>query len=167
MLVASLWHLDCMGLYVMCVHILLLVWLLFYTSVLACFRLHRLLEISTTGILTQISWLGYGLLTILHKFLKLGKYRPVVSSSNLVQNEFGVWEIFLPNNTDGSPAIPHGSRVKVFNKFLYSFVSAPTSDCMFYLEEMVSLLQAIFFRSCTETYICLLRMFITYFQHQT
>lgn len=29
------------------------------------------------------------------------------------QNEFGVWEIFLPNNADGSPAIPHGSRVKV------------------------------------------------------
>lgn len=30
------------------------------------------------------------------------------------QNEYGVWEIFLPNNADGSPAIPHGSRVKVF-----------------------------------------------------
>ena len=30
------------------------------------------------------------------------------------QNEFGVWEIFLPNNADGSPAIPHGSRVKVW-----------------------------------------------------
>lgn len=29
------------------------------------------------------------------------------------QNEFGVWEIFLPNNADGSTAIPHGSRVKV------------------------------------------------------
>ncbi|KAK4481161.1 hypothetical protein RD792_012042 [Penstemon davidsonii] len=29
------------------------------------------------------------------------------------QNEFGVWEVFLPNNADGSPAIPHGSRVKV------------------------------------------------------
>lgn len=29
------------------------------------------------------------------------------------QNEFGVWEIFLPNNADGSPPIPHGSRVKV------------------------------------------------------
>ncbi|XP_042045963.1 1,4-alpha-glucan-branching enzyme 2-2, chloroplastic/amyloplastic-like [Salvia splendens] len=28
-------------------------------------------------------------------------------------NEFGVWEIFLPNNADGSPAIPHGSRVKI------------------------------------------------------
>ncbi|CAL0309935.1 unnamed protein product [Lupinus luteus] len=31
----------------------------------------------------------------------------------MVQNEFGVWEIFLPNNVDGSPAIPHGSRVKI------------------------------------------------------
>ncbi|KAI5084799.1 hypothetical protein GOP47_0001047 [Adiantum capillus-veneris] len=29
------------------------------------------------------------------------------------RNEFGVWEIFLPNNVDGSPAIPHGSRVKI------------------------------------------------------
>ncbi|XP_073033199.1 1,4-alpha-glucan-branching enzyme 2-2, chloroplastic/amyloplastic-like isoform X2 [Primulina eburnea] len=28
-------------------------------------------------------------------------------------NEFGVWEIFLPNGADGSPAIPHGSRVKI------------------------------------------------------
>ncbi|WZZ92365.1 hypothetical protein YC2023_120944 [Brassica napus] len=31
----------------------------------------------------------------------------------MTRNEFGVWEIFLPNNTDGSPAIPHGSRVKI------------------------------------------------------
>lgn len=30
------------------------------------------------------------------------------------QNEFGVWEVFLPNNADGSSPIPHGSRVKVF-----------------------------------------------------
>eukprot|EP00252_Welwitschia_mirabilis_P006854 TRINITY_DN1776_c0_g1_i2.p1 TRINITY_DN1776_c0_g1~~TRINITY_DN1776_c0_g1_i2.p1 ORF type:complete len:853 (-),score=190.68 TRINITY_DN1776_c0_g1_i2:471-3029(-) len=29
------------------------------------------------------------------------------------KNAFGVWEIFLPNNADGSPAIPHGSRVKI------------------------------------------------------
>ncbi|KAH9674779.1 SBE2.2 [Citrus sinensis] len=29
------------------------------------------------------------------------------------KNEFGVWEIFLPNNADGSPPIPHGSRVKI------------------------------------------------------
>ncbi|XLR22676.1 hypothetical protein S83_050576, partial [Arachis hypogaea] len=34
----------------------------------------------------------------------------------MTPNEFGVWEIFLPNNADGSPPIPHGSRVKVFNK---------------------------------------------------
>ncbi|XP_070035959.1 1,4-alpha-glucan-branching enzyme 2-2, chloroplastic/amyloplastic-like [Nicotiana tomentosiformis] len=31
----------------------------------------------------------------------------------MTRNEFGVWEIFLPNNADGSPAIPHGPRVKV------------------------------------------------------
>ncbi|XP_020979293.1 1,4-alpha-glucan-branching enzyme 1, chloroplastic/amyloplastic-like [Arachis ipaensis] len=31
----------------------------------------------------------------------------------MTPNEFGVWEIFLPNNADGSPPIPHGSRVKV------------------------------------------------------
>ncbi|KAJ8427435.1 hypothetical protein Cgig2_005279 [Carnegiea gigantea] len=33
--------------------------------------------------------------------------------SLFLENEFGVWEIFLPNNADGSPAIPHGSRVKI------------------------------------------------------
>ncbi|CAA6660717.1 unnamed protein product [Spirodela intermedia] len=31
----------------------------------------------------------------------------------MTKNEFGVWEIFLPNNADGSPPIPHGSRVKI------------------------------------------------------
>ncbi|KAG8376680.1 hypothetical protein BUALT_Bualt09G0089100 [Buddleja alternifolia] len=31
----------------------------------------------------------------------------------MTRNEFGIWEIFLPNNADGSPAIPHGSRVKI------------------------------------------------------
>ncbi|KAJ3675082.1 hypothetical protein LUZ60_004124 [Juncus effusus] len=31
----------------------------------------------------------------------------------MTRNEFGVWEIFLPNNADGSPAIKHGSRVKI------------------------------------------------------
>ncbi|CAI5969482.1 unnamed protein product [Closterium sp. NIES-64] len=29
------------------------------------------------------------------------------------KDEFGVWELFLPDNPDGTPAIPHGSRVKV------------------------------------------------------
>ncbi|PQP97998.1 1 4-alpha-glucan-branching enzyme 1 chloroplastic/amyloplastic isoform X3 [Prunus yedoensis var. nudiflora] len=28
----------------------------------------------------------------------------------MTRNEFGVWEIFLPNNADGSPPIPHGSE---------------------------------------------------------
>ncbi|KAI6697888.1 hypothetical protein NL676_018007 [Syzygium grande] len=31
----------------------------------------------------------------------------------MTRNEFGICEIFLPNNADGSPAIPHGSRVKI------------------------------------------------------
>ncbi|PWA64409.1 1,4-alpha-glucan-branching enzyme 1, chloroplastic/amyloplastic [Artemisia annua] len=31
----------------------------------------------------------------------------------MTRNEFGVWEIFLPNNADNSPPIPHGSRVKI------------------------------------------------------
>ncbi|KAB1221286.1 1,4-alpha-glucan-branching enzyme 1, chloroplastic/amyloplastic [Morella rubra] len=31
----------------------------------------------------------------------------------MTRNQFGVWEIFLPNNADGSPPIPHGSRVKI------------------------------------------------------
>ena len=31
----------------------------------------------------------------------------------VLQDEFGVWEVFLPDNADGTPAIPHGSRVKV------------------------------------------------------
>lgn len=31
----------------------------------------------------------------------------------MAQNEFGVWEIFLPKKADGSPPIPHGSRVKI------------------------------------------------------
>lgn len=28
-------------------------------------------------------------------------------------NEFGVWEIILPDNTDGTRAIKHGSKVKI------------------------------------------------------
>ncbi|CAI0469252.1 unnamed protein product [Linum tenue] len=31
----------------------------------------------------------------------------------MARDEFGVWEIFLPNNADGSSPIPHGSRVKI------------------------------------------------------
>ncbi|KAK4800803.1 hypothetical protein SAY86_021290 [Trapa natans] len=31
----------------------------------------------------------------------------------MTRNEFGVWEIFLLNKADGSPKIPHGSRVKI------------------------------------------------------
>jgi 1,4-alpha-glucan branching enzyme len=31
----------------------------------------------------------------------------------LVKNNDGIWETFLPNNADGTPAISNGSRVKV------------------------------------------------------
>ena len=31
----------------------------------------------------------------------------------LKREEFGRWHIFIPNNPDGSLAIPHGSKVKV------------------------------------------------------
>ncbi|KAG6514530.1 1,4-alpha-glucan-branching enzyme 1, chloroplastic/amyloplastic-like [Zingiber officinale] len=31
----------------------------------------------------------------------------------MTKNEYGVWEVFVPNNADGSPPIPHGSRVKI------------------------------------------------------
>lgn len=40
------------------------------------------------------------------------------------QNEFGIWEIFLPNNADGSPPIPHGSRVKVMFSVACGLVSS-------------------------------------------
>ena len=36
----------------------------------------------------------------------------------MLQDEFGVWEVFLPDNADGTPAIPHGSRVKVRLSFV-------------------------------------------------
>jgi 1,4-alpha-glucan branching enzyme len=35
------------------------------------------------------------------------------NADTMTRNEFGVWEIFLPNNADGSSPIPHGSRVKI------------------------------------------------------
>ncbi|KAL7247872.1 hypothetical protein ACSBR2_002724 [Camellia fascicularis] len=35
------------------------------------------------------------------------------NAHTMTRNEFGVWEIFLPNNADGSSPIPHGSRVKI------------------------------------------------------
>uniref|UniRef100_A0A453C1Z7 1,4-alpha-glucan branching enzyme n=1 Tax=Aegilops tauschii subsp. strangulata TaxID=200361 RepID=A0A453C1Z7_AEGTS len=35
------------------------------------------------------------------------------NADHMSKNDLGVWEIFLPNNADGSPPIPHGSRVKV------------------------------------------------------
>ncbi|KAL3898917.1 MAG: hypothetical protein SGCHY_002404 [Lobulomycetales sp.] len=35
------------------------------------------------------------------------------SSHKMTKNDFGVWELFLPNNPDGSRAIPHNTRVKI------------------------------------------------------
>ncbi|KAG2658806.1 hypothetical protein PVAP13_1KG309905 [Panicum virgatum] len=35
------------------------------------------------------------------------------NADRMSKNEYGVWEVFLPNNADGSLPIPHGSRVKV------------------------------------------------------
>ncbi|KAE8767575.1 starch branching enzyme IIb [Hordeum vulgare] len=35
------------------------------------------------------------------------------TADHMSKNDLGIWEIFLPNNADGSPPIPHGSRVKV------------------------------------------------------
>uniref|UniRef100_A0ACD5Z545 Uncharacterized protein n=1 Tax=Avena sativa TaxID=4498 RepID=A0ACD5Z545_AVESA len=35
------------------------------------------------------------------------------NADHMSKDDLGVWEIFLPNNADGSPPIPHGSRVKV------------------------------------------------------
>lgn len=29
-----------------------------------------------------------------------------------VRNQYGVWELFLPDGPDGAPAIPHRSKVK-------------------------------------------------------
>ena len=34
-------------------------------------------------------------------------------SHKCTRNEFGVWELFIPNNPDGSSPIPHGTKVKV------------------------------------------------------
>ncbi|KVH94605.1 1,4-alpha-glucan-branching enzyme [Cynara cardunculus var. scolymus] len=38
----------------------------------------------------------------------------------MTRDEFGVWEIFLPNNADDSPPIPHGSRVKAPGEIPYN-----------------------------------------------
>lgn len=44
----------------------------------------------------------------------IGDFNTWDSNANpMSKNEFGVWEVFLPNNADGSTPIPHGSRVKI------------------------------------------------------
>mmetsp|Transcript_22388 Transcript_22388/g.26980 ORF Transcript_22388/g.26980 Transcript_22388/m.26980 type:complete len:828 (-) Transcript_22388:660-3143(-) len=39
-----------------------------------------------------------------------------MTSHKMDKNEFGTFELFLPNNADGTPAIPHGTRVKIHMK---------------------------------------------------
>jgi len=31
----------------------------------------------------------------------------------MYSNQYGVWEIFIPNKLDGTPGIPHNTKVKV------------------------------------------------------
>jgi 1,4-alpha-glucan branching enzyme len=45
------------------------------------------------------------------------------------KNEFGVFELFLPNEADGSPAIPHGSRVKIHLQVHTRAASSPHAPC--------------------------------------
>ncbi|TPX31684.1 1,4-alpha-glucan branching enzyme [Synchytrium microbalum] len=35
------------------------------------------------------------------------------SANPMKRDEFGTWELFLPNKPDGSPAIPHNSKIKI------------------------------------------------------
>jgi len=62
----------------------------------------------------------------------------------------------LPNNTDGSPAIPHGSRVKVTNKALHSFILLPPIITCFILKRWSHWCKQSIL--CTERYVFLLRM---------
>lgn len=41
------------------------------------------------------------------------------SGNEMEKDAFGVWTLSLPDLPDGSPAIPHNSRVKVREKLLY------------------------------------------------
>ncbi|KAF9439219.1 alpha-1,4-glucan branching enzyme [Entomortierella beljakovae] len=34
------------------------------------------------------------------------------TSHPMKKNQYGIFEIFIPNNSDGSPAIPHNSKIK-------------------------------------------------------
>ena len=44
----------------------------------------------------------------------IGDFNAWNTEKNMMsKNEYGVFELFMPNNADGSAAIPHGSRVKI------------------------------------------------------
>jgi 1,4-alpha-glucan branching enzyme len=44
----------------------------------------------------------------------IGDFNAWNAEKNMMKkNEYGVFELFMPNNADGSAAIPHGSRVKI------------------------------------------------------
>ena len=44
----------------------------------------------------------------------IGDFNAWNAEKNMMKkNEYGVFELFMPNAADGSPAIPHGSRVKI------------------------------------------------------
>ncbi|OIW00774.1 hypothetical protein TanjilG_22273 [Lupinus angustifolius] len=59
--------------------------------------------------ITDREWaLGAKTTTLIEDF---NRWNP--SIDEMVWNEFCLWEIFLPNNVDGSLEIPHGSRVKI------------------------------------------------------
>ncbi|KAG4913504.1 hypothetical protein JHK82_054089 [Glycine max] len=57
---------------------------------------------------TEVDSGGFGSAALIGDF---NNWNP--NADVMTRNEFGVWEIFLPNNVDGSPPIPHGSRVKI------------------------------------------------------
>ncbi|XP_022764171.1 1,4-alpha-glucan-branching enzyme 2-2, chloroplastic/amyloplastic-like isoform X2 [Durio zibethinus] len=46
-----------------------------------------------------------------------------LSNDVVDKNEFGVWEIFWPNNADGSPPIPHGSQVKMQEPIISTYAN--------------------------------------------
>ncbi|KAL1568377.1 1,4-alpha-glucan branching enzyme [Salvia divinorum] len=69
---------------------------------------YRLLHITTYGI-TYREWAPGAKSAAL-----IGDFNNWNSNADVMTcNEFGVWEIILPNNVDGSPAILHGSHVKI------------------------------------------------------
>ena len=44
------------------------------------------------------------------------------------KDEFGIYEIFLPNNANGTPAIEHNTKVKVRKKNDYYWLVSQIDD---------------------------------------